>query len=84
MRTSMFGDTIIESAEDDLGGVEALQEAGSAIYAIVRLDGESGLYDFEVMRNDDGEGVVSSDPIFETSQDAAGYLDGWVDDIQYD
>jgi hypothetical protein len=60
----MFGDVIIESAEDDLGSVETLQDAGTSIYAIVRL--------------------VSSDPIFETSQDAAAYLDGWVEDIQYD
>jgi hypothetical protein len=84
MRISMFGDVIIESAEDDLGSVETLQDAGTSIYAIVRLDDTSGLYDFEVMRNDDGRGVVSSDPIFETSQDAAAYLDGWVEDIQYD
>lgn len=85
MRRTMFGDTIIEDTNDDLGSVEALWDAGDEIYAVIRLDDEgSGMYGFEVIRNDDGEGIVSSEPIFTTSQDAAGYLHGWVSDIQYD
>lgn len=86
MRETMFSDTIIESVEDDLGSIEAFQDAGSdEIYAIVRLDEEgSGMYEFEVIRNDDGETIVSSDPIFATPNDAANYLHGWVVDIQFD
>jgi hypothetical protein len=81
----MFGDTIIEDAGEDMGVVEAFMNAGSEVYAVIRLDEEgSGMYEFEVMRNDDGEGIISSDPIFATSQDAAGYLNGWVTDIQFD
>lgn len=85
MRKTMFGDTIIESSEDDLGSVEAFQDAGDEIYAVIRLDEEgSGMYGFEVMRNDDGEGIVSSEPIFATSREAASYLNEWVIDIQFD
>ena len=81
----MFGDQIVESSEDDLGSCMALQDAGDEIYAVIRLDEEgSGMYEFAVMHNGDGEGIVSSEPIFATSQDAAGYLNGWVTDIQYD
>lgn len=80
----MFGDTIIENTEDDLGNIEAFQDASGEIYAVIRLDEEgSGMYEFEVMRNDDGEGIVSSDPIFATAQDAVGYLSGWVEEIQF-
>ncbi|MEE8372502.1 MAG: hypothetical protein V3R87_02035 [Dehalococcoidia bacterium] len=83
MRTSMFGDPIIESASDDLGLVERLQEAGDEIYAVVTLDRyESGKFYFEIMNNSDGEGIVSSEPIFETFMDAADYLRGFVTDIQ--
>ena len=84
MRTTVFGDMIVESIDDDLGSIEVLQDAGDEIYAVISLDEEgSGMYGFEVLENMTGEGVVSSDPIFETSQDAAGYLSGWVTDIQY-
>ena len=86
MRTTMFGDKVIESVDDDLGLVEALQEEGPEnVYAVVRADEEgSGLFDFEVMRNDDGEAIVSSDPIFESQQAARDYLRGWVSDVQFD
>ena len=84
MRTTTFGDTIIESTEDDLSEVVELGLMGDEVHAVIRLDEEgSGKYDFEVVRNDDGESVVSSDPIFATRQDAATYLDGWVEEVMY-
>jgi len=85
MRKTMFGDQIIESTDDDLGSVEAFQEAGGEIYAVIREDEEgSGMYDFEVMENESGEVVVSSDPIFKTQEEARDYLRQYVSDIQED
>ncbi len=80
----MFADMIVESTEDDLGSIENLMDAGDEIYAVVRLDEEgSGKYEFEVMYNEDSEVIVSSDPIFDTVHDAANYLKGWVEEIQF-
>ncbi len=85
MRTTMFGDTVIESENDDLGLVEALQEAGDDVCAVIRAaEEESGKFDFEIMNNDDGEVIVSSEPIFDSQDDAKKYLRGWVKDIQVD
>lgn len=83
MRITAFGDAIVESTKDDMGLVEALQEAGDEIYAVVRADEErSDKFTFEILRNDNGEILVSSDPIFNSHQDARAYLRGWVSDIQ--
>ena len=85
MRKTMFGDTVIESAEDDMGLIEALQDAGDDIYAVVRANEDgSGKYDFEIMNNEDGEVIISSDPIFDSQDAAKAYLRGWVSDIQVD
>ena len=85
MRKTMFGDQIIESVDDDLGLVEAFQNVGSEIYAVIRADEEStGKFDFEIMENASGETVVSSDPIFGSVLDARAYLRGWVEDVQED
>lgn len=85
MRTTVFGDTVIESDKDDMGLVEALQDAGDNVYAVIREpDEETGKYDFEVMKNESGETVVSSDPIFDTQDAARTYLRGWIRDIQTD
>ena len=83
MRTTMFGDTVIDSTKDDLGLVEDLQEAGDEIYAVIRESEDTpGMYDFEVLQNEDGEMVVSSDPIFDSRDAVRRYLSGWVSDIQ--
>lgn len=84
MRETMFGDTIIETIKDDLGLVESLQLAEDEVYAVIRLDETegSGLYYFEVMHNEDGDTIASSEPIFATVQDAKDYLKGFVTDIQ--
>lgn len=85
MRTTIFGDMVIEDVKDDMGEVEVLQLAEDEVYAIIRLDDEeSGMYFFEVMQNEDGEQLVSSEPIFATIQDAKDYLKGFVTDIQVD
>ena len=85
MRKTMFGDTVIESTDDDLGLVEAFQMADDAIYAVIRADEEgTGKFNFEVMENESGVTVVSSDPIFGSVLDARAYLRGWVKDIQVD
>lgn len=83
MRTTAFGDPIIESITDDLGLVERLQDAGEDIYASIQHDRyESGKWYFEISRNADGESIVSSEPIFENPIDARKYLRGFVKDIQ--
>lgn len=85
MRKTIFGNTIIENITDDLGLVEEFQEAGDDIYAIVRLDEEepSGKCYFEIMHNEDGEMITSSEPIFDDWDDARQYLKGYgVNDIQ--
>lgn len=85
MRKTMFGDVIIESADDDLGEVDALQDAGDEIYAAVRPCEEgSGKFSFEVMHNEDGEVIVSSEPIFDSPRAIRAYLQGYVSEIQWD
>ena len=70
MRKTAFGDPIIESKDDDLGLVEALQEAGDEIYAIVRKDEEgSDKFYFEILTNAEGTELVSSEPIFDDEDD---------------
>lgn len=77
MRITAFGDAIVESTKDDMGLVEALQETGDEIYAVVRADEEgSDKFTFEILRNDNGEVLISSDPIFNGHQDARAYLRG--------
>lgn len=81
MRKTMFGDTVIDSKDDDLG--EALVDAGEEIHAVIREDeDEPGKFYFEIMNNDDGEPVASSDPIFQDEQEARDYLNGFISDIQ--
>lgn len=83
MRTTAFGDVIVESTKDDMGLVEALQEAGDNIHAVVRLDEEgSGKFYFDILRSETAEDIVSSDPIFDSHQDACDYLRGYVSHIQ--
>lgn len=81
MRRTAFGDPVIESTEDDLGLLDDLQDAGEDIYATVSED--AGKFYFEVMHNDDGEGIVSSDPIFDTKEAARDYLQPLVSDVQF-
>lgn len=81
----MFGDKVIESVDDDLGLVEALQETDGEVYAIIRADEDkSGKFYFDVLMNDDGQEIVTSDPIFDSQDAARAYLKGWVSDIQLD
>ncbi len=85
MRKTMFNDTIIESVDDDLGLVDAFQDAGDEIYAVIQRDTEDpSKFYFEVMENESGEAVASSDPIFGSVLDTRAYLRGWVKDIQED
>ncbi len=84
MRTSVFGDFIVENVNDDLGLVEPLQDAGDDIYAVIRKDVDEGTgkYDFEIMNNANGEPLVASDPIFDSIADAREFLRYFVHDIQ--
>lgn len=84
MRTNFFGDSIIESESDDLGDI--LLEAGDEVYAVVRSNEgeESGKFDFEIMLNESGEIVASSDPIFDNQEAAGDYLRRWITDVQFD
>lgn len=82
MRTTAFGDTVIESLDDDLGLVEALQES-EGCYALVRADEEgSSHFYFEIMDNESGEPIVTSESIFVDFAAAKGYLKGYVSDVQ--
>jgi len=87
VRTTTFGGTVIERLEDDLGAVEVLEEAGKKnVYAVVRKDeyGSDNLFYFEVMRNDDGEVLVSSDPVFRDKSTIRRYLHDFVSEVQFD
>jgi hypothetical protein len=77
----MFGDPVIESADDDLGLVEELQDAGEDIFATIR-QGEEGKFGFEVCQNETGESVVSSDDVFEDANSARRYLTPFVKEIE--
>lgn len=84
MRKTAFGDTVIESADDDLGEAIMDHEAGT-IYAPIRKDDmgdggpeTKGKFFFEIMENESGEEVASSDPIFDDAQAARKYLTGWL------
>lgn len=85
MRTTLFGEPIVESVDDDMGLIESLQEAGTDIHAIIYKEDDSDKGDkfyFEVRGNEDGEVIVASDPIFNTFDMARAYLGGWVSNIQ--
>ena len=82
MRTSYFGDIVIESVEDDLAMIEALQEAGGDIHAVIYADPDGlGKYDFEIKLNGTGEQIVVSDAIFNSAMEARNYLRYFVHDI---
>ena len=76
MRQTMFGDTVIENAKDDLGEAIVDHEAGT-IHAVIRED-EPGKFSFEIMENENGEGVASSDAFFGDINTARTYLRGWL------
>ena len=83
MRRTQFGDWIIESTDDDLDTIEAFQEEDGDVYALIYKEGDtSGMFFFDVLRNDDGELVASSDSIFDSQDAAETYLKNWLTDIQ--
>ena len=81
MRTTAFGDVVIESAEDDLG--EAFMrldvDPEDCFGEITEVD--PGKFAIEVRTNEDGDEVASSDEFFTSVDDARKYLRGWLTSI---
>ncbi len=78
MRRTTFGDFIVESETDDMGNAIMDHEIGD-IYAVVQEDEEvAGKFSFEVLENQNGNQVVSSEAIFASADDALKYLSGWL------
>lgn len=80
MRQTAFGDTVIETVEDDMGAEVDL----CGTYATIREDDDDGGFYFEIQDNESGESIASSDSFFESADAVRSYLRGWYDhaDIQ--
>lgn len=82
MRRTMGFEQVVDSIEDDLANVSGFLDNMDDCYAVILKD--DARYYFDLLTNEDGEPIVSSDPIFETEQAVRDYLKGWVSDIQCD
>ena len=74
MKQTRFGDTIIESTDDDLSAFVDLEGA----YAIVKEDSDTGKFMFEILDNEDGENRATSEPIFKDAEAVDDYLFKWL------
>jgi len=77
----MFGDYIVESIEDDIGEAFITADVDpEQCYA--RIDECEDGFDVEIMRSDDGEAIVATDPIFDSVAAARDWAKGWVKDVE--
>lgn len=77
MRTNMFGQHVVDSAEDDLGDWLAKEsiEPSDVNAEIAATDGKWG---FEIRTNDDGDEVIGSLEVFESEEAVRDYLKQWI------